>query len=645
MALTNEQQNVVNAILKGFAPITFIQGKAGTGKSYVIRELKKQFKDTDLAIWTPTGMASSPYRGKASTFHSVLWGDLDDLELGYQNPNGYSQKRIGRCFPLLQSLKYVVIDEISMVRADMLEMINKICQIARNNLNVPFGGLQMILVGDLFQLPPIVEDAPTMRYLLKEYGGVYFFDSHIIQKNIQNIRFFELQQSKRHQGDPQFEKILDSLRNIVDPNAITPILDELNKHVVTRGAVPSNALALAASNVEVQSVNKFKLQALNGSEQNIPAKIELKERSSRQYWKFDFSNNITIDNVRYCDFRLPSQYEGVFTFKIGARVMFTENDRNKPRRYVNGDIGTIQNCNGAWFTIKVDDKTDEKGNIIVVGDTVLIERSNKKAFEMEYDETKHKLSPRFPEAQRTTQFPLKLAYAFTIHKSQGQTYKRPIYIDLNNSMLQNGQLYVALSRLTSLKDLYLTRPITCSDFLTEQSVVLFLEMLRNQHQSNIIPNCNSSAITNQNPNLGQDTTSQASSISPTSISRRIPLWLQASSREFGGLLEKDKEVNRDYVGEYLYMETLIDYSQRLYERGKYKYVFCELLKLMDALERNFSIEQYSQEKQRISSTIIDDRIVSKQCDETMESLLKMFINVHTNPKSFNIDRKIIWCEN
>ena len=181
--LTNEQQQVVNACINNPAPITIIQGKAGSGKSYLVRELAQQLENA--VILTPTNMAKTVYQ-YAQTYHSFFYGELDNLDEGYQNALDYCFHNNSWCVDRISHVRVMIFDEISMVRSDYFEMMNKICQAVKRN-SLPFGGIQVVLVGDMFQLPPIVEDEEIYRYLLKEYGGVYFFNSHIIQNNICNI--------------------------------------------------------------------------------------------------------------------------------------------------------------------------------------------------------------------------------------------------------------------------------------------------------------------------------------------------------------------------------------------------------------------------------------------------------------------------
>ena len=161
MPLNQEQQAVANAILTSNTPITIIQGKAGTGKSYLVKSIIPQLGRVQIIC--PTNLAKQVYP-YASTMHSFFYGEFDDLDEGYQNPSSYNFVRSGQWFlPRINSVDTFVFDEISMVRADTFEMMNKICQVARNS-SKPFGGIRVIAVGDMMQLPPIVEEEEVYKY-------------------------------------------------------------------------------------------------------------------------------------------------------------------------------------------------------------------------------------------------------------------------------------------------------------------------------------------------------------------------------------------------------------------------------------------------------------------------------------------------
>lgn len=200
------QEEIIEYLCNAPKGITFIHGKAGCGKTYLLQKIEKNVRGS--VILTPTNLSRSMYRG-ASTMHSFFFGAFDNLDEGYQNPDNLASRAIGTSiYAKIQATKILIIDEISMVRSDTFEMMNKIFQKVLSNKE-PFGGIPTVVVGDMFQLPPVVEDKAIEQYLQKEYGGFYFFHSHVIKDNLDKIRFFELTKSFRQQNDATFVEILD----------------------------------------------------------------------------------------------------------------------------------------------------------------------------------------------------------------------------------------------------------------------------------------------------------------------------------------------------------------------------------------------------------------------------------------------------
>ena len=405
MPCNAEQQKIIDDFLRNPAPITLIQGKAGFGKSYMIRELVSQTRGTIVLV--PTNMAKSVYNN-AQTMHSFFYGEFDDLDNGYQNPKMYSSSRNsyhGYFANKLSSIQTIIIDEISMVRADTFEMMNVICQDTLGNKE-PFGGIKVVLVGDLFQLPPIVDDDEVNRYLKAEYKGVYFFNSHIIKEYINQVRYYELKHSVRHNNDKDYERILDGLRRGCSVEMAVQLLQKLNRRVVPLFDIPDKTISIASSNAEVLRINHRELSKLSGEEFCEQAIFTVKCKNNDSY------KQCTIDQIQqsedeYNTIEVPSKFESNLNFKSGVRVIFTES--RKKSGYVNGDFGIIVNYDGK--TIKV---RTEKNDAIVE-----INRVDHYRYRMRYDECTHSLSKETPYIQKTNQYPLKLAYAFTIHKSQG----------------------------------------------------------------------------------------------------------------------------------------------------------------------------------------------------------------------------------
>ena len=461
----SSQEDVLNYLKTIPSGITFVHGKAGCGKTYLINKLVSGINGCQ--VLTPTNLAATLYYG-ARTVHSFFYGALDDLDEGFMNPNNLSHSRVEDIRPRLRGLKMLIIDEISMVRSDLFEMMNQICQMALGN-SKPFGGIPLILVGDLFQLPPIVSDDAVFDYLNNEYGGIYFFDSHVIKKEIQNIKLFELTKSYRQANDPSFVSILDAFRQPMSPEMKIELMNTINSRVTDD--LPTDAVYLASSNDEVRQINTQKLSELQGDIKTIDAEYTIQKK--------DGSGNITLmhsdlpTEEDICEIVVPSAYDSQLCFKKGARVVLCKS--SKYWGYVNGDFGVIKDFNGDYFTILLDRGTTIK--CPNPNDKYKFQQMNEYRYEMEYDQATHTLIRKTPYVQKTKQFPLKLAYAFTIHKAQGQTFEKVI-IDLNSHIFATGQLYVALSRAKSLQSLYLTKPIAYSDIISDDSIFVFLDKIR-----------------------------------------------------------------------------------------------------------------------------------------------------------------------
>lgn len=581
------QDDVLNYLRTIPSGITFVHGKAGCGKTTLIKKLVSEI--SGCQILTPTNLAASLYHG-ARTMHSFFYGALDDLDEGYQNPQNLTPTKIeifkSRCY--LGGIRMIIIDEISMVRADIFEMINQICQMALGN-SKPFGGIPLVVVGDMFQLPPIVSDDAVLEYLKQEYGGIYFFNSHIIKKELKNIKLFELTHSYRQANDPSFTKILDAFREPMSPEDKVKVLDAINSRVTD--SLPKDVMYVASSNDEVSQVNTLKLSELPGLITTIDAEytIQTKDRTE----KVTLKHSDLPSDKDICEIVVPSAYDSQLRFKKGARVVICKS--NKYWGYVNGDFGTIEDFNGDYFTIRL-----ERDNSTVKcpnpSDRYKDKQVTEYRYEMEYDQTKHKLIRKTPYFQKTKQFPVKLAYAFTIHKAQGQTYDSVI-LDLNSHIFAPGQLYVALSRARSLQGLYLTKPVTYSDIISDDSIFVFLDNLREyNHQKDP-----SGVMTHKNK------------INTTPISYNFSYFIERK--------ETDSS-SKDYM---LYALKSFD---TLYDYGEYEKAYWELQKVVDLIVSTYQVDDYSD-----MIDIVKQKNYTKDgCKFAVNAIYEIYTDVVNRPK-------------
>ena len=461
------QKDVLEYLSDTPAGLTFIHGKAGSGKSYLIRKIEDAVPGCQ--VLTPTNLSATLYR-RARTLHSFFHKCFDSLDEGYQDPRHVTEGSVAG-FDALSDVDMLIFDEISMVRADVFEMMHEICRMARHN-DLPFGGIPVVVVGDLFQLPPIVATEAERQYLMKEYGGIYFFNSHVIRDNLDCIRLFELNVSFRQNNDPDFVRILDSFRRPLSPPEKISLIEELNTRVVSD--IPDRAVYIASSNEQVSTVNAHKLSLLPGKTRTITAEYTIRLLDDSDYCTIRHDQLPTDKAIQ--PIIVPSCCDGQFSFRIGTRVMFCKS--SKWWGYNNGEFGeiTAYDERGGYFVVR----KDSTGREVMCPNPKDRYKSNQMTdyrYDMAYDKDTHKLQRVTPYVQKTVQYPLKLAYAFTIHKAQGQTYDE-IVLDLSSHIFAPGQLYVALSRAKSLDGLYLTKPIAYSDIISDNAVFEFLFKLR-----------------------------------------------------------------------------------------------------------------------------------------------------------------------
>lgn len=417
ITLSDEQKHVFD-FLEANSSNAYVTGKAGTGKSALLQYFVENTQK-NVVVVAPTGVAALNVGGQ--TIHSLfrLAPELQDL----QNITVDKKTR-----EIARTIDAVVIDEISMVRADLMEAINVKLQLARDS-NLPFGGIQVIMFGDLYQLPPVVQSGQLRSFFEQTYGGIYFFNAPIYQQS--ELVTFELNHIFR-QKDEAFKAILNAVRS---GEHTDEILAELNKR--TEVNVPASGfVTLAAHNATVTRMNQEKLDSLPGEEKTYTAGItgDLREGA------------------------FPTEKE--LKLKIGAQVMLLRNDKEKPSRWVNGTIGVISKLGDNAVGVNID------------GEEYSIPKETWNSIRYYYDQDKGRLDKKIMSS--FTQFPLRLAWAITVHKSQGQTYQS-VALDLSEGAFAHGQTYVALSRCQSLEGLYLMSPIKTEDIIVDQKIIDFMK--------------------------------------------------------------------------------------------------------------------------------------------------------------------------
>ncbi len=401
----------------------FLTGKAGTGKTTFLRQIQQE-SPKRMVIVAPTGVAAINAGGM--TIHSFFQLPFGPYIPGATIDPARQRRFTSEKIRLIQSLDLLVIDEISMVRADILDAIDDVLRRYRDRSR-PFGGLQLLMIGDLHQLPPIVKEE-EWQLLREHYQTMYFFGSQALSKS--DPISIELKHIYR-QSDTTFIELLNKVRNNqMDEQVLTLLNSRFVPNFQPSDSEPY--ITLTAHNAAAQEINTGKLASIPEEKYAYKAKVE-----------GDFPV-----------FSYPA--DEVFECKLGAQVMFVKNDLNREKRYYNGKIGKITGFKDGIIYVQC---PDEKEEIEV--------------FQAEWTNLKYTLDEKTKEVTEEvlgtfTQFPLKLAWAITIHKSQGLTFDRAI-IDAQ-AAFAHGQVYVALSRCKSFEGIVLRSKIVPASVRTDYVV-------------------------------------------------------------------------------------------------------------------------------------------------------------------------------
>jgi len=393
----------------------FVTGKAGTGKSLLLSYIKSH-SSKKMVVTAPTGVAAINVGGQ--TIHSLFV--LPPSFVSVENLQ-FNQKSA----ELLRHVEMILIDEISMVRADLMDAIDYRIRQARDDPR-PFGGIQIVMFGDLYQLPPIVSDRELHKFFADNMGGYHFFNAKAWQNA--NFEKHELQEVFR-QKDQNFRDLLNAIRvGEKSPEILKIINDRFEEKLPEDGYV-----YLCSTNSKASQINSNKLAKIDEPEFTFKARIsgELDEKS------------------------YPA--DETLILKKGAQIMMLKNDIDK--KWVNGTVGTIASISEKFIEVKID------------GINYSVQQADWKKIRYHYNRETKLIEEE--TISSFVQYPIRLAWAITIHKAQGKTFDK-IVVDLEGGTFAPGQTYVALSRCTSLEGVYLTDKIYSQDIKVDPDVVRFM---------------------------------------------------------------------------------------------------------------------------------------------------------------------------
>lgn len=424
----NRELHLANEFVRETGCNIFLTGKAGTGKTTFLHNLKKECNKR-MIVTAPTGVAAINAGGVTlhSFFQMPFSPFVPDSEQNRQHK--FNREKIN----LIKSLDLLVIDEISMVRADLLDGVDSVLRRYRRS-NHPFGGVQLLLIGDLHQLSPVVKNE-DWRILGPYYDSPYFFSSKALAKT--QLISIELQHIYR-QADGQFIELLNRVRdNRLDDESLARLNSRCDEKQLKTAGDKEGYITLCTHNAAAGSINTAKLDQISQKSRKYEAAIE------GEFPEHGFPTPLTLE------------------LKIGAQVMFVRNDSSFEKRYFNGKIGKITRISGDNIWVRCPDDSEE----------IMVEPATWE--NIEYTLNQETMEVTENKIGAFIQYPLKLAWAITIHKSQGLTFDNAI-IDAQ-AAFTHGQVYVALSRCRTLEGIVLSTPLSKRTIKTDRTVLQFTQ--------------------------------------------------------------------------------------------------------------------------------------------------------------------------